>query len=53
MHKYLQEDSSFVEDDLEKDSRVIRGDYVAEYPSERKTILRHVSEKIAQAILET
>lgn len=52
LRKYLQEESSFVEDDLEKDSRVIRGDYVAEYPFERKTIFRHVPEKIAQAILE-
>ncbi len=50
--KYLKEESSFVEDDLEKDSRIIRGNYVAEYPSERKTIFRHVSEKIAQAIME-
>ena len=52
LKKYLQEESSFVEDNLEEDSRVIRGDYVAEYPFERKTIFRHVSEKIAQAILE-
>ena len=50
--KYLEEESSFVKDDLEKDPRIIRGDYVAEYPFERKTILRHVSEKIAQAIMK-
>ncbi|MFH1238283.1 MAG: gluconeogenesis factor YvcK family protein [archaeon] len=52
LKKYIEEYSLFVEDDLGEDSRVIRGDYVAEYPFERKTIFRHVPEKIAQAILE-
>lgn len=52
LKKYLQEESSFVEDNLGDDPRAVRGDYVAEYPFERKTIFRHVSEKIAQAILE-
>lgn len=51
LQKYLKEGSSFIEDDLGDDSRVVRGDYVAEYPLERRTIFRHVSEKIARAIL--
>ena len=52
LQKYQKEESSFVEYDLGEDPRVIRGYYVAEYPSEKRTIFRHVSEKIAQAIME-
>lgn len=51
MKKYLSEKAVFVEDDMQEDSRAIRGDYVAEYPSERKTIFRHVPEKIAREII--
>jgi len=50
-NKYLSEESVFVEDDMKEDSRVVRGDYVAEYPFERKTFFRHVPEKIAREIL--
>ena len=49
--KYLSEKAVFVEDDMKEDSRVVRGEYVAEYPSERKTIFRHVPEKIAREII--
>lgn len=49
--KYLSEKSVFVEDDLKKDKRIIRGDYVAEYPFERKTFFRHAPEKIAREII--
>jgi uncharacterized cofD-like protein len=49
--KYLSEKSVFVEDDMQDDSRVVRGNYVAEYPSERKTIFRHVPEEIAREII--
>jgi len=49
--KYLGENSSLVEDDLGSDERVVRGDYVAEYPSMEKTLLRHVPEKIAREII--
>ena len=51
MKKYLSENSKFVEDDLPQDNRIIRGDFVAEYPSESKTIFRHVPEKIARVIV--
>jgi uncharacterized cofD-like protein len=51
LRKYLGENSRFVEDDLGADERIIRGDYAAEYPSAEKTILRHVPEKIARAIM--
>ncbi|MDH3353547.1 MAG: 2-phospho-L-lactate transferase CofD family protein, partial [Nanoarchaeota archaeon] len=51
LQKYSEEASSLVEDDFGEDPRIVRGDYVAEYPLERRTIFRHVSEKIAQAIL--
>jgi uncharacterized cofD-like protein len=51
LKKYLGENSKLVEDDLGTDERVIRGDYAAEYPSAEKTILRHVPEKIARAIM--
>lgn len=50
LQKYKEEESSFVENDL-NDSRVILGDYVGEFPFERRTIFRHVPEKIAKAIL--
>lgn len=49
--KYLSEKSTFVEDDMQDDARVVRGEYVAEYPLERKTIFRHVPEKIAREIV--
>jgi len=49
--KYLSENSIFVEDDLKEDLRVIRGDYIGEYPQERKTLFRHVPEKIAREII--
>lgn len=49
--KYLSEKSVFVEDDMQGDLRVVRGNYVAEYPSERKTIFRHVPEEIAREII--
>jgi uncharacterized cofD-like protein len=49
--KYLSEKSNLVWDDLQNDARVIRGDYAAVYPSEKKTLLRHVPEKIARAIV--
>ena len=51
LKKYLGENSKLVEDNLGADERVIRGDYVAEYPSAEKTLLRHVPEKIARAIM--
>jgi uncharacterized cofD-like protein len=49
LKKYLAEDSIFVEDDL-NDERVIREDLVKEYPFEKKTIFRHVPEKVARVI---
>lgn len=50
--KYLSENSTFVEDDFSlTDKRIIRGDFVREYPQERKTLLRHVPEKIAREII--
>ena len=51
LKKYLSEKSALVKDDIEGDWRVIRGDYVASYPSENKTLLRHVPEKIARVIV--
>jgi uncharacterized cofD-like protein len=51
LRKYLGENSKLVEDNLGSDERVIRGDYAAEYPSAEKTLLRHVPEKIARAIM--
>ncbi len=51
LDKYFSEKSRIVEDDLSNDSRVVRGDFAAAYPSEPKTILRHVPEKIARAII--
>jgi uncharacterized cofD-like protein len=49
--KYLSEKSVFVENDMKGDSRVVKGNYVAEYPSEKKTIFRHVPEEIAREIV--
>jgi uncharacterized cofD-like protein len=49
--KYLSEKSVFVKNDMSEDGRVVKGEYVAEYPSERKTIFRHVPEKIAREII--
>jgi uncharacterized cofD-like protein len=49
--KYLEEDSIFVENDLEDDERIVKGDYVDEYPQERKTLFRHIPEKIAREII--
>ena len=51
LKKYLSEHAKLVEDDLGDDPRVVRGDFVEAYPSERKTILRHVPEKIARSII--
>ncbi|MFZ5955383.1 MAG: gluconeogenesis factor YvcK family protein [Nanoarchaeota archaeon] len=51
LEKYLAENSKLVENNL-NDSRVVLGDFIAEYPSERKTLLRHVPEKIAKVIVE-
>lgn len=48
---YLSEHSRIVADDLLSDLRVVRGDFVQAYPSEPKTILRHIPEKIARAII--
>lgn len=49
--KYLGENSRLVEDDLGSDERAVRGNFVVEYPSAEKTILRHVPEKIAREII--
>ncbi len=49
--KYLAENSVIVEDNLGDDIRVVRGDFVGVYPSEEKTILRHIPEKIAREIV--
>ena len=49
--EYLSENSLFVEDDLGKDDRVVRGNYVAEYFNERKTLFRHIPEIIAREII--
>jgi uncharacterized cofD-like protein len=49
--KYLAENSVIVEDDLGNDTRIIRGNFVGVYPSEEKTILRHIPEKIAREII--
>ncbi|MCX8159055.1 MAG: YvcK family protein [Candidatus Pacearchaeota archaeon] len=51
LQKYLGENSQLVEDDLGDDERVVRGNYVSEYPSMERTILRHVPEKIAREII--
>jgi uncharacterized cofD-like protein len=51
VNKYFSEYSKLVEDDLAGDDRVVRGEFAAEYLSEPKTILRHVPEKIARAII--
>lgn len=49
--KYLLENSVFLENDLGDDKRIIKGDYVKEYPSERKTLFRHIPKKIAREII--
>ena len=51
IEKYFSEDSKLVEDDLERDSRVVRGEFAKEYLSEKRTILRHIPEKIAGTII--
>ncbi len=54
IEKYFSEDSKLVEDDLEDDVRVVRvvrGEFAKEYLSEKKTILRHIPEKIAGVII--
>lgn len=51
IEKYFSEDSKLVEDDLGDDKRVVRGEFAKEYLSEKKTILRHIPEKIAGAII--
>jgi uncharacterized cofD-like protein len=50
--KYISENSRIVGDDLGEDNRVVRGEFLSEYPSEPKTILRHVPEKVSRAIME-
>lgn len=52
INKYFSENSRLVEDDLRESSEVIRGEFVGEYLSEPKTILRHVPDKIAHAIFD-
>ena len=47
----FSEDSKLVEDDLGRDSRIIRGEFAKEYLSEKRTILRHIPEKIAGTII--
>lgn len=50
--KYLSEQCEFLEDNLpSNDHRIIRGDFVGEFPQERKTLFRHVPEKIGRAIM--
>ncbi len=51
VEKYFSENSKLVEDDLKGDKSVVRGEFAAEYSSEPKTILRHIPEKIAHAII--
>mgnify|MGYP001569022515 CR=1 FL=1 len=51
VNKYFSEDSKLVEDDLGNDNRVIRGEFAREYLSEKKTILRHIPERIAGTII--
>lgn len=51
IEKYFSENSRLVEDDLNGDNRAIRGEFAAEYLTEPKTILRHIPEKIAHAII--
>jgi len=51
LDKYFTEHSKLVEDDLGDDPRALRADLAKVYPSEAKTILRHVPEKIARAIV--
>ena len=51
MKLYLSEDSKLIEDDLENDSRVIRGEFAYEYASTPNVILRHSPEKIANTII--
>ena len=51
LKKYIGENSKLIEDDLGNDERIVRGNYMAEYPSAEKTLLRHVPEKIARAIM--
>ncbi len=50
--KYFSENARLVEDDLAGNGKVIRGEFAKEYLSEKKTILRHTSEKIARFIFE-
>jgi uncharacterized cofD-like protein len=52
LKKYLKENSKFVEDNLGKDSRVVRGDFVVVKPHEEKTLFRHSAEKVTCAILK-
>lgn len=49
--EYFSEDSKLVEDDLAEDPRVVRGAFAKEYLSEKKTILRHIPERIAGVIM--
>ncbi len=51
VEKYFSEDSKLVEDDLEEDRRVVRGEFAKEYLSEKRTILRHIPERLAGTII--
>jgi uncharacterized cofD-like protein len=50
--KYLGEKSGIVENDLQQDARVVRAELVEEYPSERKTLLRHDPIRTAREIMD-
>lgn len=51
LDKYLSEHSKLVEDDLLEDERAVHESLANAYPSEAKTIIRHVPEKIARTII--
>lgn len=51
INKYFSENSKLVEDDMEDDERVVRGEFAKEYLSEKNTILRHIPEETARAII--
>jgi uncharacterized cofD-like protein len=51
LKKYSLEKSRIVEDDMHDSKKIARGEFVSEYPWEKKTLLRHVPEKIARAIM--
>lgn len=51
LKKYNSENSSLVENNLSNTPNIILGEFVREYPSERKTLFRHIPEKIARQII--